>query len=66
MKDPNHLQPHNMHQLQKIIHSALASVTVTIFSLTSAAAFAQAGHYLSKRECDNEPIIVSDNWFKIP
>ena len=43
-----------MHQLQKIIQGALASVTITIFSLTSAAAFAQAGHYFN----DNKHVTV--------
>ena len=54
IKDSNHLQPHIMHQLQKIIQGALASVTITIFSLTSAAAFAQAGHYFN----DNKHVTV--------
>ena len=43
-----------MHQLQKIIQGALASVTITIFSLTSAVDFAQAGHYFN----DNKHVTV--------
>jgi hypothetical protein len=43
-----------MHQRQKFIHSALASVTITILSLTSAAAFAQAGHSFN----DNKQVTV--------
>jgi hypothetical protein len=48
-----------MHQLQKIIHCALASVTITIFSLTSAAAFAQTGHYFN----DNKHVTVDWPYF---
>jgi hypothetical protein len=55
-----------MQHLHNILRGTLSSALIATVSLTSAAAFAQAGHYLSVHPSDNEHITAFDHWIEDP